>query len=61
MDSSNIKIKTYHVDAFTNKLFSGNPAVVCILDDWILDVSLQKIAAENNLDPETGLPLPASK
>lgn len=39
----------YIVDSFTNKLFSGNPAAVCVLDKWPEDEVLQKIAAENNL------------
>jgi PhzF family phenazine biosynthesis protein len=44
-----MKIKIYQVDAFTDKLFSGNPAAVCPLDKWLDDKTLQKIAAENNL------------
>lgn len=39
----------YVVDAFTNKLFSGNPAGVCVLDEIITDEIMQKIAFENNL------------
>jgi PhzF family phenazine biosynthesis protein len=40
----------YHViDAFTDKLFSGNPAGVCLLDGQIDDAIMQNIAAENNL------------
>ena len=40
----------YHVvDVFTDKLFSGNPAGVCMLDKWLEDDVLQNIAAENNL------------
>ena len=42
-------IDFYHVDAFTDKLFSGNPAAVCILEKWQSDEILQKIAQENNL------------
>ena len=43
----------YHViDVFTDKLFGGNPAGVCMLDKWLEDDVLQNIAAENNL-PET--------
>ncbi len=42
-------IPLYQVDAFTSRIFSGNPAAVCPLDDWLPDDSLQKIAAENNL------------
>jgi PhzF family phenazine biosynthesis protein len=44
-----MKIPIYQVDAFTSEVFSGNPAVVCILDSWIDDNMLQSIAAENNL------------
>ena len=40
----------YHViDAFTDKLFGGNPAGVCLLDSWPTDSIMQSIAAENNL------------
>lgn len=44
-----MSIPYYHVDAFTGKLFSGNPAGVCLLTDWLPDAVLQMIAAENNL------------
>lgn len=44
-----MKIKMYQVDAFTNKVFKGNPAAVCPLDDWIDEVLMQNIACENNL------------
>ena len=43
------KIKIYQVDAFTSKLFSGNPAAVCPLDNWLPDEVMQSIALENNL------------
>jgi len=46
---SNMRIPIYQVDAFTSELFSGNPAAVCILDEWLDDMHLQAIAAENNL------------
>src|SRR3954452_14621946 len=39
----------YQVDAFTSKLFGGNPAAVCPLDTWLPDETMQKLAAENNL------------
>ena len=42
-------LKIYQVDAFTNKLFGGNPAAVCPLEKWLPDKTLQSIAAENNL------------
>lgn len=44
-----MKIPLYQVDAFTSKLFSGNPAAVCLLEDWPDDAVLQHIARENNL------------
>lgn len=39
----------YQVDAFTSKLFSGNPAAVIPLEKWLDDSVMQNIAAENNL------------
>lgn len=42
-------IKLYQVDAFTDRLFSGNPAAVCPLENWISDELMQNIALENNL------------
>jgi PhzF family phenazine biosynthesis protein len=42
-------MKYYVVDVFTDKLFHGNPAGVCLLNDWIDDSLMQKIAFENNL------------
>jgi PhzF family phenazine biosynthesis protein len=39
----------YQVDAFTDTLFGGNPAAVCLLDRWPEDEMLQNIALENNL------------
>jgi len=44
-----MKCKLYQVDTFTEKLFGGNPAGVCPLDEWLDDDLLQKIAMENNL------------
>lgn len=44
-----MKQKIYQVDAFTDKLFQGNPAAVCPLEKWLGDDLLQKIAMENNL------------
>ena len=43
------RLKLYQVDAFTNQTFKGNPAAVCILEEWLEDGIMQKIAAENNL------------
>lgn len=39
----------YIVDAFTSKLFCGNPAAVVPLEKWLDDKTLQNIAFENNL------------
>jgi PhzF family phenazine biosynthesis protein len=44
-----MRIPIYQVDAFTSELFSGNPAAVCILEEWLDDERLQAVAAENNL------------
>jgi len=44
-----LKILYFHVDAFAENPFRGNPAGVCLLDSWLPDVTLQHIAAENNL------------
>lgn len=44
-----MKLKMYQVDAFADKVFSGNPAAVCPLDQWMADDILQSIAMENNL------------
>lgn len=44
-----MEIKIYQVDAFTDKIFGGNPAAVCPLTSWLDDKTLQSIAAENNL------------
>jgi PhzF family phenazine biosynthesis protein len=41
--------KIYQVDAFASKLYEGNPAGVCVLDKWISDDLMQRIAMENNL------------
>jgi hypothetical protein len=37
------------VDAFADRPFTGNPAAVMPLDDWLADDVLQAMAAENNL------------
>lgn len=44
-----MKQKIFQVDAFTLEAFSGNPAAVLILDNWLCDELMQKIAEENNL------------
>lgn len=42
-------MKCYVVDAFTDTVFKGNPAAVCLLDQWLPDDLMQNIAGENNL------------
>ncbi|KQT53077.1 isomerase [Aureimonas sp. Leaf460] len=42
-------MRLYQVDAFTDRLFGGNPAAVVPLDAWLPDDVLQRIAMENNL------------
>jgi PhzF family phenazine biosynthesis protein len=42
-------MKYYVVDAFADKVFEGNPAGVCVLDKWLSDDTMKKIAIENNL------------
>jgi len=44
-----MNIPIYQVDAFASKVFEGNPAAVCPLDNWLDDEILQNIASENNL------------
>ena len=39
----------YQVDAFADRLFSGNPAAVIPLDSWIDESLMQNLAMENNL------------
>jgi len=42
-------MKYYVVDAFAEKVFKGNPAGVCVLEEKLDTETMQKIAAENNL------------
>lgn len=44
-----MRIPIYQVDAFASRLFAGNPAAVCPLEEWPEDSVMQAIAAENNL------------
>lgn len=49
--------KIYQIDAFADALFSGNPAAVCPLENWLDADIMQNIAAENNL-AETAFTVP---
>lgn len=42
-------MKQYIVDAFTDEVFKGNPAAVCLMNQWLDDELMRKIAIENNL------------
>ena len=42
-------MKQYVVDAFTEKVFAGNPAAVCIMEKWLDEKTMDQIAIENNL------------
>jgi len=42
-----VKTPYFHIDAFTDQQFHGNPAGVCPLDHWLPDEVMQQIAAEN--------------
>ena len=53
-----MKISIYQIDTFTNKVFKGNPAAVCPLDNWLTDNVMQAIAEENNLS-ETAFFVPS--
>lgn len=44
-----MKLEVFHVDAFAEQIFQGNPAAVCILDQWLPDEIMQGIADELNL------------
>ena len=42
-------MKQFIVDAFTEKIFGGNPAAVCVVENFPLEELMQNIARENNL------------
>lgn len=44
-----MRLPLYQVDAFTHRLFGGNPAAVVPLEQWLPDATMQAIATENNL------------
>ena len=41
-------MKQYVVDAFTDKVFHGNQAAVCVLDHWPSEDLMMDITKENN-------------
>lgn len=42
-------MKQYIVDAFTDRPFAGNPAAVCVMEEWPREESMMNLAMENNL------------
>lgn len=42
-------MKQYVVDNFTDKVFGGNPAAICVMDEWLFDEVMMNITKENNL------------
>jgi PhzF family phenazine biosynthesis protein len=44
-----VNLPIYWIDAFTDRIFGGNPAAVIPLDSWPDDALLQRIANENGL------------
>lgn len=55
-----MKRTLFQVDAFTHDVFKGNPAAVCILDQWPEVELMQRIANENNLS-ETAFAVPVGE
>jgi PhzF family phenazine biosynthesis protein len=43
------RLRIYQIDAFTDRLFGGNPAAVVPLDEWLDDATMQALGLENNL------------
>lgn len=52
-----MRIRQFVLDAFTDHVFGGNPAAVCLLESWLPAETMQAIAAENNLS-ETAFCVP---
>ena len=42
-------MRQYIIDAFTDKVFHGNPAAICILEQWPSEELMLNMAVENNL------------
>jgi PhzF family phenazine biosynthesis protein len=55
-----VQLTVYQLDAFTNKLFRGNPAAVIPLEKWLDTDLMQQIAMENNLS-ETAFFIPSTE
>jgi predicted PhzF superfamily epimerase YddE/YHI9 len=44
-----VRLATFTVDAFADRIFSGNPAIVVPLESWLPDATMQAMAAEHNV------------
>lgn len=55
-----LRLPLYQVDAFSDRVFAGNPAAVVPLEHWLPDAAMQSIAAENNLS-ETAFLVPEAQ
>lgn len=55
-----MRLTLYQIDTFANKVFEGNPAAICPLNEWLPDKTMQTIAAENNLS-ETAFFVPSDE
>ena len=42
-------MRQYVVDAFTDHVFAGNPAAICVMDRWLDEKTMMAITIENNL------------
>ena len=40
-------MKQYVVDAFTDKVFTGNPAAICIMEQWLSDETIAKVKSKS--------------
>ena len=52
-----MQIEYFHVDAFTDRAFTGNPAGVCLLEKWLAVDLMHRIASEIGLS-ETSFIVP---
>lgn len=50
-------MKQFVIDAFTDHVFAGNPAAVCVMDQWLPEETMMELALENNLS-ETAFAVP---
>lgn len=55
-----MRLPIFHVDAFTDRIFAGNPAAVCPLERWLPDEVMLHIAMENAV-AETAFFVPATE